>query len=171
MKTVNIDCPAALFEGFPKMARLSRECVITEKQGLHPSAISPYCVYGYNEKEKGSDKGSKRSCQNPPTKVGCKKQGKTQRISESLSRSQVCNRWQVEGRGGKGGRPKGVDGRTKIKALHGLRRMLPGLLHGLRPPQWRQESPQHRQHVCAPLQPRTYSDRVGQMRLGLCQLP
>lgn len=184
--TVNTDSPAEAselglptppcsvsFAEFPKMARLSRECIITEKQQLTCLALSPYLLYGRNEtkEKKNANPRAKESRRNSTTELGSQEQGKAQRGREGLSRSQVCDRGQVERRGSEGGSTQGLDDRTEIKAMRGLRRMLSGVLHGLRSPQRGQESPQHRQHVRPSLQSRTYSNRVGQMRLGLCELP
>jgi len=159
------------FKPFPKMARLSRECMITEKQALTSLTFSPYFRYGCNKKEKGPDQGAKGSRHNSTTELGSQEPGKAQRIGEGLSRSQICDRRSMEGRRSQGGSTQGVDGRIKIKAMHRLRRMLSGVLHGLRSLQGGQESLQHRQHVRPPLQPRAYTNRVGQMRISLRQLP
>ena len=156
------------FQEFPKMARLSRECIISD---LTSSAFSPYFVYGYNEEEKSSDAGTKEGCCYTTAKVGGSKQGETQLGGSGVSCPQVCDGRAMAGRGRKGYRAQGVDGRTEIKAMHRLRRHIPDLLHGFRPSQGREESLQHRLYVRASLQPRTHSNRSGQMRLGLCQLP
>jgi hypothetical protein len=150
------------FKEFPKL-----------EQSLTCGAFIPYLLYGRSEtkEEKNTDPRAKRSSRNSAAKLGGQKQGEAQRIREGLSSTQIRDGRKVEGRGRKGCRAQGVDGRTEIKALHGLRRMLPGMLYGLRSPQGRQEGIQHRKHVRASLQPRTYSNRVGQMRLGLFQLP
>lgn len=157
-----------MFIEFPKMARLSRECIISD---LTSSAFSPYFVYGYNEEEKSSDAGTKEGCCYTTAKVGGSKQGETQLGGSGVSCPQVCDGRAMAGRGRKGYRAQGVDGRTEIKAMHRLRRHIPDLLHGFRPSQGREESLQHRLYVRASLQPRTHSNRSGQMRLGLCQLP
>ena len=157
-----------MFIEFPKMPRFSRECIISD---LTSSAFSPYFVYGYNEEEKSSDAGTKEGCCYTNQKMGFRKQREIQCQCASISRPQVCVGRLLEGRGRKGYRAQGVDGRTEIKAMHRLRRHIPDLLHGLRSPRRREESLQCRKHVRSSLQPRANSNRVGQMRLGLLQLP
>ena len=161
------------FQGFPKMGRLSRECVITEKLELMPVAFDPYFVCGPKEskEEKDLDRRAEESGGLTPSKVENRKQGKEQRGRSGLPSSEIRERRSMERGRPEGCRTQGVDDQTQIRAMFRLRRGLPRVLHGLRPPPWREESLQRRQHVRPPLQPRTHSNRSGQMRFGLLQLP
>ena len=166
------------FVEFPKISRLSRDCIIT---GLTSSEFSPYFVYEQNEQVSVLWEGFRDSPENksaevlqsevPLNEMDRSKSGASKFRRKAVSRSQVCSGRLLAGRGRKVCRSQGVDGRTEIKTLHRLRRRVPDLLYGLRPPQGRKESLQHRMYVRASLQPRTHSNRSGQMRLGLCQLP
>lgn len=154
------------FVEFPKITRLSRDCIITD---LTSSAFSPYCLCESNEK-KASHQETKAGGKNPLAKVGGCKQGKAERTDPRVSRKTVCCGRTLAGRGSKGRRAQSVDGRTQIQTMHGLRWGVPDMLHGLRSPQRREESLQHWQYVRASLQPRTHSNRSGQVRLGLREL-
>lgn len=154
------------FVEFPKITRLSRDCIIT---GLTSSAFSPYCKCESNA-AKASHQETKAGSKNPLAEMGGCKQRKAERTNPRLSRPQVCSGRSLAGRRSKGCRSQGVDGGVEIQAMHRLRRHFPDMLHGFRPSQGREEGSQHRQYVRESLQPRTHSNRSGQMRLGLRQL-
>lgn len=169
------------FTGFPKMARLSRECVISEKHSLTSCAFSPYFVYGNNSYVPAVQENRDAQISRAKTKVlfsllpthplGKKQSSSTQQVRSGIPRQEIRKRRKMEGRGRESCRAQGMDGRNQIKAVRGLRGPFPCVLYGFRPPGWHKESLQHWEHVRSSLQPRTYQNRIGQMRLGLLQLP
>jgi len=166
------------FMGFPKISRLSRDCIITD---LTSSEFSPYFKYGNNnqvpELRNGVQPPVSWSASKvllpdlPITALDIQQSREAKLRSAEVSSKEIRRGRTMAGRGAESQGSKGMDGEVEIQPLPRLRRSVRGLLHGLRPQGWNEESLQFRKHVRASLRARTYRTRIGKVRFSLCKLP
>lgn len=167
-----------MFIEFPKIARLSRECIVTE---LTSFPFNPYSKYGNNDQVP-----ELRDRVQPPVSRAASKVLLTSLPLAALdgqqSRAAKCHGSQVSGKEIRRRRPLarrqpeiesvgGVDGGVEIQTLPRLRWSVRGVLHGLRSPGRHEENLQFGKHVRPSLRERAYRARTSQVRLGLLQLP